>query len=441
MSASPTRRKLLRCMCCEGLCAPARPARRGFLAGVAALGLGAMPAIGRPTRAAAQDAKTRIDVHHHFIPQFHVDAMMAPGRRATGPPPKWSPALSLEEMDKSGIATAILSIAQPGVWYGDNVEEARGLARQLNEYGARLVRDHPGRFGLFAVIAPPDVQGSLKEIEYAFDTLKADGIGLLTSYQSKYLGDALFAPVYEELNRRKAVVYVHPTSPDCCHGLVPGIPPSSIEYATDTTRTIAHLVFSGTAMKFPDIRWIFSHSGGTLPFLTGRFVRLAEERKAVIYVHPTTPDCCRGLIPGVPPSSIEYATDSTRTIANLVFSGTAMKFPDIRWIFSHSGGTLPFLTGRFIRLADERKPANLPDGPLPEFRKFYYELAQGNTPGQIAALLKMVSISQVLYGTDYPFRDGAEVNRGIAEWGFTAADQRAIERENALRLLSRLKAG
>ena len=365
MSASPTRRKLLRCMCCEGLCAPARPARRGFLAGVAALGLGAMPAIGRPTRAAAQEAKTRIDVHHHFIPQFHVDAMMAPGRRATGPPPKWSPALSLEEMDKSGIATAILSIAQPGVWYGDNVEEARGLARQLNEYGAKLVRDYRGRFGLFAVIAPPDVQGSLKEIEYAFDTLKADGIGLLTSYQSKYLGDPSFAPVYAELNRRKAV----------------------------------------------------------------------------IYVHPTTPDCCRGLVPGIAPSSIEYATDSTRTIANLVFSGTAMKFPDIRWIFSHSGGTLPFLTGRFIRLADERKPANLPDGPLPEFRKFYYELAQGNTPGQIAALLKMVSISQVLYGTDYPFRDGAEVNRGIAEWGFTAADQRAIERENALRLLSRLKAG
>jgi len=324
-----------------------------------------MPAIGRPTRAAAQDAKTRIDVHHHFIPQFHVDAMTAPGRRATGPPPKWSPTLSLEEMDKSGIATAILSIAQPGVWYGDNIEEARGLARQLNEYGAKLVRDYRGQFGLFAVIAPPDVQGSLKEIEYAFDTLKADGIGLLTSYQSKYLGDPSFAPVYEELNRRKAV----------------------------------------------------------------------------IYVHPTTPDCCRGLIPGIPPSSIEYATDSTRTIANLVFSGTAMKFPDIRWIFSHSGGTLPFLTGRFIRLANERKPANLPDGPLPEFGKFYYELAQGNTPGQIAALLKMVSISQVLYGTDYPFRDGAEVNRGIAEWGFTAADQRAIERGNALRLLPGLKAG
>ena len=269
MPANSRGRFFRTCRCCEP--PRASPTRRTFLAaGVAALGLGAVPAISRipPANAQVPAAKPRIDVHHHFIPQFHVDAMMAPGRRAGAPPPRWSPAASLEEMDKSGIATAILSIAQPGVWYGNNVEEARGLARQLNEYGAKLVRDYPGRFGLFAVIAPPDAQGSLREIEYALDTLNADGIGLLTSYQDKYLGDPSFAPVYEELNRRKAVVYVHPTTPDCCRGLVAGIPPASIEYATDSTRTIAHVVFSGTATRFPDIRWIFSHSGGTLPFLT-----------------------------------------------------------------------------------------------------------------------------------------------------------------------------
>jgi predicted TIM-barrel fold metal-dependent hydrolase len=324
---------------------------------------GTAPAVAQTPAANTPASKTRIDVHHHFIPQFHVDAMMAPGRRAGAPPPKWSPATSLEDMDKSGIATSILSVVQPGIWYGNNVEESRRLARQLNEYGAKVASDHPGRFGLFAVIAPPDAAGSLKEIEYALDTLKADGIGLLTSYQDKYLGDPSFAPVYEELNRRKAV----------------------------------------------------------------------------IYVHPTTPDCCRGLVPGIPPGSIEYATDSTRTIAHLVFSGTAMKFPDIRWIFSHSGGTLPFLTARFVRLAQERKPPHLPNGPLPEFKKFYYELAQGNTPGQIAALLKMVSVSQVMYGTDFPFRDGAEVNQGIADWGFADADLRAIERDTALKLLPRVK--
>ena len=355
------------CLCCTMSARPTNPRRRQVLAGGAATLALAAAAIGRPTPAAAQApaAGQRIDVHHHFIPQFHVDSMMAPGRRAGAAPPKWSPAASLDEMDKSGIATAVLSAVQPGVWFSDNRDEARTLARKLNEYGAKLVADHKGRFGLFAVIALPDVQGSLEEVAYALDTLKADGIGLYTSYQDKYLGDPSFAPVYEELNRRKAVAYVH----------------------------------------------------------------------------PTTPDCCRGLVPGIPPSSIEYATDSTRTIAHLVFSGTATRFPDMRWIFSHSGGTLPFLTGRFVRLAQQRKPAHLPNGPLPEFRKFYYELAQGNTPGQIAALLKMVSVSQVMYGTDYPFRDGAEVNAGIADWGFTPADLRAIERETALKLLPRIKAG
>src|SRR3984893_15140261 len=208
MRGQPARRRFFRaCQCCSEPASPvgADLGRRNFLGGgLAALGLGAAMAAGvKPALAQAPAvARTRIDVHHHFIPKFHIDAMTAPGRRAGAPPPKWSPAASLEEMDKSGIATAILSIAQPGVWYGNNVEEARGLARQLNEYGAKMVRDYPGRFGLFAVIAPPDAQGSLKEIEYAFDTLNADGIGLLTSYQDKYLGDPSFAPVYEELNRR-----------------------------------------------------------------------------------------------------------------------------------------------------------------------------------------------------------------------------------------------
>src|SRR5258708_27679200 len=152
MTASAARHRFLRCMRCAPPAAPAQPERRRFLAGVAGLGLGAVPAIGpAPTAAQVSAAKPRIDVHHHFIPRFHVDAMMAPGRRATGPPPKWSTALSLEEMDKSGIATAILSIAQPGVWYGDNVEEARTLSRQLNEYGARLARAHPRPFALLSL--------------------------------------------------------------------------------------------------------------------------------------------------------------------------------------------------------------------------------------------------------------------------------------------------
>ena len=143
---------------------------------------------------------------------------------------------------------------------------------------------------------------------------------------------------------------------------------------------------------------------------------------------------------GIRPSTIEYATDSTRTIGQLVMSGMSVKYPDIRWIFSHSGGTLPFLSGRFVRLAEERKPAHCRTGRC-RIRKFYYELAQGNTGGQIAALLKMVPVSQVLYGTDFPFRDGAEVNGGIADYGFKPDEIRSIEREVALKLIPRLKQG
>src|SRR5262249_52416295 len=143
---------------------------------------------------------------------------------------------------------------------------------------------------------------------------------------------------------------------------------------------------------------------------------------------------------GIPPAIIEYTTDTTRTIAHLVFSGISTLFPEIRWIFAHSGGTLPFLTGRFVRLARDKPDPRLPGGPPPGGGKFYYDLAQGNTPGQIAALLKMAPISQVLYGTDFPFALSAETNEGIAAYPFTAEELRAIERDNALRLLPRIKA-
>ena len=283
-------------------------------------------------------------------------------KRSGGRPPKWTPQMSLDEMDKSGIATAIVSLVQPGAWFEDDVALSRRLARECNEYGAKMIQDHPGRFGLFAAIAPPDPDGSLKEIEYVFDTLKADGVGLFTSYGDKYLGDPSFEPVYAELNRRKAVVYVHPTTPNCCGKILPGIGPSTIEFATDSTRTITHIVFSGVATKFPDIRWIFSHS-----------------RR-----HAAVPD------------------------------GAARN----RGAAEKNGGR---------RGAD---PAEV-----------LLRARPGQHAGQLAALLKMVPISQVLYGTDYPFRDGAEVNGGIAAYGFTADDIRSIEREIALKLIPRLKQG
>lgn len=153
---------------------------------------------------------------------------------------------------------------------------ARGLARECNDYAARLAQDYPHRFRMFVALPFPDVDGSLREIEYGLDTLHADGIGLFTSYGDKWLGDPAFAPVFEELNRRSALVYTHPAAATCCHNLVPGIGDVVIEYGTDTSRAIARMVFGGSARRYPDIRLIFSHAGGTMPFLIERFDNLAK---------------------------------------------------------------------------------------------------------------------------------------------------------------------
>ena len=307
------------------------------------------------------DKARRIDIHHHLFPPSYSAAIVTLGQP---PSPKWTPATSLEEMDKSGISLSVLSLSPPNVIFSDNAV-ARRLSREVNEYGAKMVRDNPKRFGLFAVLPLEDVDASLKEIEYALDTLKADGIGLMTSYGDKWLGDAAFAPVWEELNRRKAVVYTHPHSPDCCAGVKTNVGPGTIEWATDTTRTIASLLFSGSAARYPDIRWIFSHGGGTMPFLLSRFQVDEKNRK------------------------------------------------------------------------DRDKV--LPRGLMFELKKFYYDTAQANHPGALAALLKIVTPEQMLFGTDYPYRTAAEVVGGLAAEGFAARDLQAIERENALRLLPGLK--
>jgi predicted TIM-barrel fold metal-dependent hydrolase len=334
--------------------------------GAAALGVGvSAPGILSSARAqapAGAAVKRRIDVHHHVVPPMQAEAFAARNSR----PPRWSVNASLEDMDKGGVQTSIVSIINPGVWFGEVSEASRKLARECNEYCAQLGRDHPGRFGFFAAIPLPDIEGSLKEIAYSLDVLKADGIALWTMYApGKYLGDPAFMPVFEELNRRKAVVYTHPTVPDCCANIVPGVPPSAIEYATDTTRTVANMLFG-----------------------TG---------------------------------------------------GTAFKTQDMRWIWSHSGGTIPFLTSRFIRLAWERK---MKDDPMAVLKKHYYEVAQGNTPGQLDALMRMVSISQVMFGSDYPYRDATEAVDGLAAYDkFSDADKRAIDYENAQKMFPHLKAG
>ena len=218
----------------------------------------------------------RIDVHHHLFPPAYVAKLVeADHYLARGVARQWTPQASIEDMDAAGVTTAITSITAPG-FAVVAPKLLFQLNRECNDYGARMARDHRGRFGLFASLPLPDVERSLEEIAYALDTLKADGIGLLTSYRDKWLGDAAFAPVMDELDRRKAVVYVHPTAPDCCRNLLPGVPDWVIEFPADTTRTIASLLFSGTVARCRDIRFIFAHVGGILPLVTEHLVRAAQ---------------------------------------------------------------------------------------------------------------------------------------------------------------------
>jgi predicted TIM-barrel fold metal-dependent hydrolase len=336
--------------------------RRGFLTGMSALGAGTLLHGCASTYGAGAKAH-RIDVHHHFVSPGYSAALKQRGQGHA----KWSVQMSLDDMDKSGIQTSLLSLIQPAIAIGD-VALGRKLAREANEHAAKLVSEHKGRFGSFATLPYTDTEGSLAEIAHALDTLKAEGFCLMTSYGGKYLGDPSFWPVLEELNRRKAVVYTHPLAPQCCGKIPSGVSVGTIEYAVDTTRTMASLMFYGAAARYPDIKWIFSHSGGVTPFLLSRFHR--DEMT--------------------------------------------------------------------VKGAKEK----LPNGVDYELRKFYYDMAQGNHPGALDALMRIAPVSQFLYGTDYPFRDGAEVNNALAKYDrFSSAERRAIDRDNALRILPTLPRG
>ncbi len=304
----------------------------------------------------------RVDVHHHLLSPAYREANRAriasymPGFEYTI---DWLPQWSIEAMDKAEVQTSILSLSVPGVWFGDAVE-ARRLARDNNEYGARLCADYPGRFGLFASLPLPDVEGSLAEIRYALDELKADGIGLLSSAAGKWLGDTSYAPVYEELNRRRATVYVHPIVPDCCRGLYPDLTPAAIEFPFDTTRTIASLLTSGTFSRYPDIRFIFSHGGGALPMLAARLSLAATNNK---------------------------------------------------------------------RIAER-----LPEGPVAELRKLYFDTASVTNPASWKALEVWSEKNHVLFGTDFPFGQldrSLEALRGL---GLNEDHLRGVEGDYALNL-------
>jgi 6-methylsalicylate decarboxylase len=309
-------------------------------------------------------APHRIDTHHHPYPPVYVEKTREILKRTTHAfydrLTTWQPSHAVEAMDKDGIAVSVLSIGTPSVWLGD-VQASRTLARECNDAAAKMQSDYKGRFGHFATIPLPDVEGSLREIEYLYDTLGADGIALTTNYDDKYPGEDAFAPVFDELNRRNAVVYFHPTAASFAFNRVKDIPPPTIEFPFDTTRTITSLLFSGTFSRCPNIRWIFSHGGGALGMVANRLAGLAKNR--------------------------------------------------------------PELAER------------VPNGVKAELSKLYLDVVGVTTPGALAAVLDIVPVSQLLFGTDYPFWAPDITVNGLAALKLSTADLAAIERGNALKLM------
>lgn len=253
------------------------PSRRAFLGGLTAAGLTATLPAARADDKRPDDK--RFDFHHHYYVKA-VEKYLAK-RPGSTPALEWTPAKSIEAMDKAGIGTAFLTMPM-GLGHDlaalkdDNI----AIAREANEYAAKIASDHKRRFGLFARLPLPDVDATLKEIEYALDTLKADGVAILSSYGRQYPGDKGLRPVFDELNRRKAVVHVHPYDPPGVRDLQPGTPPQAIEWPTDTTRAIWSLLDDSDpkgrreslATRCPDVTFIWAHSGGTLTALVWRFL-------------------------------------------------------------------------------------------------------------------------------------------------------------------------
>jgi predicted TIM-barrel fold metal-dependent hydrolase len=310
----------------------------------------------------------RIDVHHHILPDFFWSATNEQHGPVGGiAPARWSSESAIAFMDEAGIDIAVTSISTPGVHLGDNAA-ARALARRCNEFSAELVLKHPGRFGGFACVPLPDVEGSLRELAYALDELELDGVVLFSNARGIYLGDPRFAPLFEELQRRAAVVFVHPTaSPDpTFHQL--GLPDSLLDFPVDTSRAIAHLHYSNTFARTPDVKYIFSHAGGTIPYVATRF----------------------GIV------------DEMKVIGGDEERGTA---------------------------ADT-------------LRRLYWDTALSWKDPVLEMLRSVVGMSQVLYGSDFPYlrRDLAVRSRSELERTGTLneTERAGILGENALRLLPRL---
>ena len=326
----------------------------------------------------------RIDVHHHIVPPVYTSALAEIGITSFGglPFPNWNAQKSLEVMDRAGIATAITSISSPGIYFGDR-EFSIDLARQCNEFSANLISDNQMRFGGFAVLPLPDVSAALKELEYALDSLKLDGVVLYSNVDGLYLGASEFDELYSELNRRKAIVFIHPTVPPKDKFPKMDIPPSILEFVFDTTRAIANLIVHKTLKRYPDIRFIVAHGGGTAPYIAWRMSLL----------------------------DYQLYTDTIEDLKSLYYG--RMSLSDYQ-LFTDT---------------------------ISDLKSLYYDTALSASPYALSSLQELVDPSHIFFGSDYPF--APEMITGLTIFGLNSFDGfdeeklRGINSQNALDLFPR----
>lgn len=327
----------------------------------------------QPTASTARCHCGLIDVHAHCLSPTYQAALTHAGLLTLDggyPVPQWSPEKALAVMDARNIETMILSVSSPSVGFLKEKHERVALARAINEETAAVIQQHPGRFGGFATLPLPHVAQSLAEIAYAFDELKFDGVVIETNADGKYLGSDDLAPIFDELNRRQATVFLHPTSPQCFDAVGLGRPAPLFEFPVDTARTVIDLVFSNTFKRCPELNLILPHAGGVLPSIARRIA----------------------LLSGMP----------------------AMK------------------------------PAPKPGTEvIAELQRLYYDVAMSANQPTFDGLRTLAPLSQILFGTDFPFQPAANVEANVNHFraleGLTASEHEAIARGNALRLFPRLQ--
>jgi predicted TIM-barrel fold metal-dependent hydrolase len=327
-------------------------------------------------------APNRIDVHNHALPAAYVGWLAKHDITESGgrPLPPWSPQSALELMDQVGTATAILSVSTPGTGPATDAADALGAARQINDDTAELVKDNPNRFGLFATVPLPHMKEALAETTRTFDELHADGVILLANTNGTYLGEPDLEELFAELNRRKAVVLVHPA--ELPGPAVAGIPPFAADFLLDTTRAAFKLVSNGVRHRYPDIKFILSHAGGFVPYASHRLA--------------------------------------------LQIFGQSLQAADSQGLTEVPAD----VAGRSL------------SDVIDDFAGFYYDIALSGTPAALPSLLAFAKPGHVLFGSDYPFAPNAAVAYFTATGdAYADADHAAINRGSALALFPRLAKG